>query len=399
MNKKDKFNDKNYIMNCDMPSELFTVKGIKREYRALAKLWHPDISEVKEALYIMSKINALYKEGLILIEQNKFYEKERLIYRNHKKRPATDSGTSHNTNHNTDQKQNTYSSSSSKRTTDSSESTHSHDNSTAYSQTEQPEEIKRSKRKRSIELVKENGKCARFKYLKRVMIELGFMYVSEEYVMIETTKLKRKIFMDSITLLMVADTTYFKINIPNVVDHFDTTTHGYIVLKKDKGVEPIVVLESVMGYLKPLGSRKICEGIFYDLTALKYLGYTSTALDKDLWFIDVNTGKLHNYGLYFYLHEFSSKLCRAPKTISKALRGLKPRDNETLLIELVKSAMIHLNFSNGLKVDDFHRWLETLAEDSLEVSLAESQVFNRSIASVTTHGFDLDHYYATISYQ
>ena len=391
MNKKEKFSDKNYIMNCDMPSELFTVKGIKREYRALAKLWHPDISEVKEALYIMSKINALYKEGLTLIEQNKFYEKERLIYRNHKKQPTT--------NQSTNQKQSKSSSSSNKASSDPSETTQSYDNNTSYAQTEQPEEVKRSKRKRSIELIKENGKCARFKYLKRVMIELGFMYVSEEYVMIETTKLKRKIFMDSITLLMAADKTYFKIDIPNVVDHFDTTTHGYIVLKKEKGVEPIVVLESVMGYLKPLGSRKICEGIFYDLTALKYLGYTSTALDKDLWFIDVNTGKLHNYGLYFYLHEFSSKLCRAPKTISKALRGLKPRDNETLLIELVKSAMIHLNFSNGLKVDDFHRWLETLSEDSLEVSLAESQVFNRSIASVTTHGFDLDHYYATISYQ
>ncbi len=391
MNKKEKFNDKNYIMNCDMPSELFTVKGIKREYRALAKLWHPDISEVKEALYIMSKINALYKEGLTLIEQNKFYEKERLIYRNHKKQPTA--------NQNSSQKQNTSHSSTDKSASGPSESTQTYDNNASYAQTEQPEEIKRSKRKRSIELVKENGKCARFKYLKRVMIELGFMYVSEEYVMIETTKLKRKIFMDSITLLMTSDTTYFKLNIPNVVDHFDTSTHGYIVLKKEKGVEPIIVLESVMGYLKPLGSRKICEGIFYDLTALKYLGYTSTALDKDLWFIDVNTGKLHNYGLYFYLHEFSSKLCRAPKTISKALRGLKPRDNETLLIELVKSAMIHLNFSNGLKVDDFHRWLETLAEDSLEVSLAESQVFNRSIASVTTHGFDLDHYYATISYQ
>lgn len=391
MNKKEKFNDKNYIMNCDMPSELFTVKGIKREYRALAKLWHPDISEVKEALYIMSKINALYKEGLTLIEQNKFYEKERLIYRNHKKQPTA--------NQSTNEKQNTSNSTSNKSKSGPSETTQSYENNTSYAQSEQTENVKRSKRKRSIELVKENGKCARFKYLKRVMIELGFMYVSEEYVMIETTKLKRKIFMDSVTLLMAADTTYFKIDIPNVIDHFDTSTHGYIVLKKDKGVEPIVVLESVMGYLKPLGSRKICEGIFYDLTALKYLGYTSTALDKDLWFIDVNTGKLHNYGLYFYLHEFSSKLCRAPKTISKALRGLKPRDNETLLIELVKSAIIHLNFSNGLKVDDFHKWLESLSEDSLEVSLAESQVFNRSIASVTTHGFDLDRYYATISYQ
>ena len=79
--------DREYIMNCDMPSELFTVKGIKREYRTLAKMWHPDVSNLKEALFIMSKINALYNEGQILITQNKFYEKERLIYRNHKKEP------------------------------------------------------------------------------------------------------------------------------------------------------------------------------------------------------------------------------------------------------------------------------------------------------------------------
>ena len=154
MNKKEKFSDKNYIMNCDMPSELFTVKGIKREYRALAKLWHPDISEVKEALYIMSKINALYKEGLTLIEQNKFYEKERLIYRNHKKQPTT--------NQSTNQKQSKSSSSSNKATSNPSETTGANDNNTSYAQTEQPEEVKRSKRKRSIELIKENGKCARF---------------------------------------------------------------------------------------------------------------------------------------------------------------------------------------------------------------------------------------------
>ena len=67
-----------------MPSELFTVKGIKREYRTLAKIWHPDVSDVREALFIMSKINALYNEGQLLISQNKFYEKERIIYRNRK---------------------------------------------------------------------------------------------------------------------------------------------------------------------------------------------------------------------------------------------------------------------------------------------------------------------------
>jgi len=63
----------------------------------------------------------------------------------------------------------------------------------------------------------------------------------------------------------------------------------------------------------------------------------------------------------------------------------------------VKETIIKLNNSNGLKVDDFHHWISDLNNDSLERSLAESQVFNRSIASVTTHGFDLDTYYSAIS--
>lgn len=388
MTKKDKFSNKEYIMNCDMPSELFTVKGIKREYRTLAKMWHPDVSNLKEALFIMSKINALYNEGQILITQNKFYEKERLIYRNHKKEPER-----------------SYSTTSTGSSSTTSYTHHSFYNADEMGSQETNENfaaeepIKRSKKKRSIELINLNGKCIRFKYLKRVMIELGYMYVSEEYVMLEITKLKRKIFMDSVELLRNNDEGFFRIEIPEIVDSFDTSTHGYIVFKKEKGIEPIVILESVLGYLKPLGSRKICEGIFYDLTALKYKGYTSTAFDKDLWFIDVNTGKLHNYGTFFYLHEFSSKLNRAPKTVNEALKMIHPKDNESLLIDLVKRAMIVLNNNYGLKVDDFHKWLEALTTNSLETSLAESQVFNRSIASVTTHGFDLESYYASISYQ
>lgn len=365
MASKEKFKDKYYIMNCDMPSELFTVKGIKREYRTLAKIWHPDVSEVKEALYIMSKINALYHEGQSLISQQKFYEKERILNRGKKPTPKTEENTVEKDNIN-------------------------------YS--EFTETVRRSRRKKSIELKSVSGKCVRFKYLKRVMIDLGYMYVSEEYVMLEITKLKRKIFMDSIELIKNKGDGYFKIELPQIVDTFDTTSHGYVVFKKQKGIEPVVVLETVLGYLKPLGNRKICEGIFYDLTALKYMGLTSTGIDKDLWFINVDTGKLHNYGLFFYLHEFSSKLSRAPKDVSEVLVHLKPRDNESLVIDLVKNAIVTLNNSSGLKVDDFHRWIQNLNSDSLEASLAESQVFNRAIESVTTHGFDLDTYYQSISY-
>lgn len=376
MLNKQKFNDKNYIMDCDMPSELFTVKGIKREYRVLAKIWHPDVSSVREALFIMSKINALYNEGQVLILQNKFYEKERIIDRNRKK-----------------SREKAYEFRADSDNRDETNETYGKE----VDYAEFAETLKRSKRKRSIELKSSEGKTVRFKYLKRMLIELGYMYVSEEHILLEITKLKRKIYLDSIELISQSEEGYFKVDIPQIIDTFETESHGYIVFKKERGVEPIAMLESVLGYLKPLGSRKICEGIFYDLTALKYRGLTSTALDKDLWFIDVNTGKLHNYGLFFYLHEFSSKLSRAPKAITESLSQLSPKDNESLIIDLVKETIVKLNNSNGLKVDDFHHWISDLNNDSLERSLAESQVFNRSIASVTTHGFDLDSYYATIS--
>lgn len=377
MTKKERFSDKDFIIRCDMPSELFTVKGIKREYRALAKIWHPDVSHVKEALFVMSKINALYNEGQLLIAENKFYEKERLIYRN-KQRSWTNETS--NEAHTTDEDVNEASV-----------------NPAYYEKTEDYSKVKRSKRKLSLELKSSEGKTIRFKYLKRLMIELGYLYVSETHILLEVTKLKKKIFMDSLALVQPLSEGMFKLDLPEVIDTFDTRTHGYIVIKKDRGVESITLLESVMGYLKPLGSRKICEGIFYDLMALKYMGLTSTALDKDLWFIDVDTGKLMNYGHFFYLHEFSSKLSRGPKEVAEALRSLAPKDTESMVIDLVKASMTHLNEKNGLKVDDFHRWLMDLKSDSIERSLAESQVFNRSIASVTTHGFDLEGFYQTIS--
>lgn len=364
MAKTDKFNDKHYIMRCDMPSELFTVRGIKKEYRALAKIWHPDISEVKEALFIMSKINALYNEGQSLIKNHKFYEKERILNRDRRRFDTTEDKTIKETK-------------------------------VDYSAFK--EEIKRSKRKRVIELKTISGKCVRFKYLKRVIIELGFMYVSEEHILLEITKLKRKIFMDSIKIVKSGEGTYFKVPIPEIIDSFDTETHGYIVIRKDKGIEPIVTLEVVSGYLKPLACRKICEGIFYDLTALKYMGLTSTGLEKDLLFINVSTGRLHNLGLYFYLHEFNSKLSRAPLEVTESLQHLKPKSNESLIIELVKSLILKLSINAGLKVDDFYKWIMELNSDSLEASLAESQVFNRSIMSVTNHGFNLESYYSTIS--
>lgn len=359
MTKNEKFNNQLYIMKCTMPSELFTVRGIKSEYRKLAKIWHPDISDIKESLYIMSKINALYKEGLTLIDQNKFYEKERLINRRKGKPVQSDEEN--------------------------------------ISDFAAEKEIKRSRKKRVIEIKNTNGTVVRFRYLKRVMIELGFMYVSETHIMLEITKLKRKIFMDSLNLVKDSVNGYFKIPVPEVIDTFDSSSHGYVVLKKDRGVEPIVVLETIDGYLKHLGSRKLCEGIFYDLTALKYMGLTSTGLERDLLFVDVATGKVHNMGLYFYLHEFNGKLSRAPQEVSESLMHIKPRNNESVIIDLVKDLVLKLNGHYKLKVDDFHKWLMQLNSDSLEMSLAESQVFNRSIVSVTTHGFDLDSYYAAIS--
>ena len=382
MTKKERFSDKDFIIRCDMPSELFTVKGIKREYRALAKLWHPDVAHVKEALFVMSKINALYNEGQALIAENKFYEKERLIYRN-KQRSWANAANSHGKDDEAPFNEAPFNETSAYRE--------------PFVKEEDYSKIKRSKRKLTLELKSSEGKTIRFKYLKRLMIELGYLYISETHILLEVTKLKKKIFMDSLALVQSVSESVFKLELPEVIDTFDTKTHGYIVIKKESGVESITLLESVMGYLKPLGSRKICEGIFYDLMALKYMGLTSTALDKDLWFIDVDTGKLMNYGHFFYLHEFSSKLSRGPKNVTEALRELTPKDTESLVIDLVKSSMTHLNEKNGLKIDDFHRWLLELKSDSIEKSLAESQVFNRSIASVTTHGFDLEGFYQSIS--
>jgi len=360
------YNDKYYIMNCDMPSELFTVCGIKKEYRTLAKIWHPDISSEKEALFIMSKINALYNEGQILIDEQRFYEKERLLKKENHYRPPK-------AKHGKNKKDKT-----------------GNEKSPEYSE-------RRSHKKKSIELIR-NDRCVRFRYIRRIMIELGFMYISEEHVMFEISKLKRKIFMDSIEIIQSngKEDGYFKIDIPEIVDTFDTDTHGYLVIKKERGVEPVVILENVTGYVKALGCRKICEGTLYDLTALKYLGLTSTGIDRDLWFINVDTGKLINYGLFFYLHEFNAKFNRAPEEVSEIIHHIKVRDTESMVIDLVKDTMIKLNEKYSLKADDFQKWLHTLNSNSLEMSLAESQVFNRAIASVTTPGFDLENYYRSI---
>ena len=379
--KNQKLKDKHYIMNCNMPSQLFTVSGIKQEYRQLAKIWHPDVSNVKEALFIMSKINALYKEGQLLIDENRFYEKERILNR---QRIKKEHNATQNASYETCKPNEPFVKETAKK------------EKVVKSEKDLPK--RRSKKKRRIELISTTGKCIRFKYLRRVMIELGFMYISEEYVMLEITKLKSKIFLDALEIIKNNNGNYFNIDSPKLIDHFETASHGYLVFKKERGVEPIIVLESVIGYLKPLGCRKICEGIFYDLTALKYQGLTSTGLDKDLWFIDVNSGKFYNLGLFFYLHEFSSKINRAPSGVSEILSVLNPKDNESLMIDIVKRAIMNLSKKSGLKRDDFYEWLEKLGSDSLEMSLAESQVFNRSIASVTTHGFDLDRYYQSISF-
>lgn len=356
--KEQKFNDKAFILKCDMPSDLFTVRGIKSEYRKLAKIWHPDVNKTSEGLYIMSKVNALYNEGLHLIAQNKFYEKDRLI--NRRKVKPTSSYEGQNKEHGT------------------------------YA-------TKRSKVKRAIELVSLENKNIRFKYLKRIQIELGFMYISESYILFEITRLKRRIFLDALETVKTANKGFFKMNIPNVIDTFETKTHGYIVIKKEKGVEPVVVLEQFSSYLKPLASRKICEGLFYDFTALKHMGLTSTGLDKELMFIDVSNGALTNLGHYFYLHEFNASLKRAPKEVSESLNEIKVKQGETMLIKLIVDTVSKLNQKSGGVIDDFCNWIETLHSDSLEVSLAESQVFNRAIASVTNHGFDLENYYFSIS--
>lgn len=348
-----------------MPSQLFTVDNIKSEYRALAKIWHPDRSQSNESLYIMGKINALYKEGSTLIKANKFYEKERL-----QGYPTDFKKTSESKVNQTPK---------------------------ASAQHKEKNNSRRSTSKRTIELVKTSGQTVRFKYIKRLMIELGFIYLSKTYILLEVTKLKRKIFVDAVEKVSSLDHRFFQIQIPHIVDTFETKTHGYIVIKKEKGIEPIISLELISNFLKPLAARKICEGIFYDLTALKHMGLTTAGIQKDLILIDVFNGQIHNYGLYFYLHAFHEDLIRAPQSVSKALHSIKPMDHESKLINLTKKMILNFHIDGGCQYDDFQDWLNQLNQHSLEETLAESQVFNRAIASVTNHGFSLEKYYMSLS--
>lgn len=58
------------ILNMKEAGELFSCpENIKAEYKQLARQWHPDISGNNE---VMSKINVLFKEGLILAESGKW---------------------------------------------------------------------------------------------------------------------------------------------------------------------------------------------------------------------------------------------------------------------------------------------------------------------------------------
>ena len=357
MTKTDKFNDKKFITMASMPSELFTVRGIKSEYRKLAKIWHPDISKDQDALIIMGKINSLYHEGLSLIEQNMFYEKERLIYRNGKKESPKKEKTKKDADINP---------------------------------------VKRSRKKLAVEIKKTDGTCVKLRYIKRLEIELGQMYVSEEYILLEISKLKKRIFLDAYTQIKSISKDGSFPTLPNLIDSFESKTHGYLVFKKKKGIEPVSLLSKADGYQKLTASRKICEGILKDLVWLKSKGLTTTAFESDLWFLDIDTGDFYNFGCCFYLHKFTDDLLRMPKAISDKAFSVKSTNNETKIVKIIKNTVIEYNIQNGLSNGQFHKWITSITEPNLDDLFKESVSLNKGIGTVTTSVFNLENYYDSI---
>lgn len=62
------------ILKANKCGDLFeeNVDSIKTEYRALAKLYHPDINKSKEAIEVFTKINNLYDKALKLIDKGEW---------------------------------------------------------------------------------------------------------------------------------------------------------------------------------------------------------------------------------------------------------------------------------------------------------------------------------------
>jgi hypothetical protein len=59
------------ILNAVLPSDIFTENNIKEEYRVYCKQWHPDLNlNSEESNNIIAKVNALYTEGIHMLETN-----------------------------------------------------------------------------------------------------------------------------------------------------------------------------------------------------------------------------------------------------------------------------------------------------------------------------------------
>lgn len=68
------FDNADFILNVSKAGDLFSndVKKIKKEYKYMMKIWHPDINTDKKASVVFHKINILYQEALELMKNQKW---------------------------------------------------------------------------------------------------------------------------------------------------------------------------------------------------------------------------------------------------------------------------------------------------------------------------------------
>lgn len=74
------FYNADFILSVSNAGDLFSNNAIKikEEYKALVKIWHPDVNKTLNSSCVLSKINMLYEQALELIKNNQ-WEKTGLI--------------------------------------------------------------------------------------------------------------------------------------------------------------------------------------------------------------------------------------------------------------------------------------------------------------------------------
>lgn len=349
------------ILSINMPSEIFTVRGIKKEYRLLAKKWHPDVNEgSNRSRYVMSKINALYTEGLSLIELGTFYEKERAL------KKTTGYNTSEYTKYN-------------------------------YDDIKPKMEIK----KKCIEILRNNNKNSKLNYIHKYNFDLGTIYLSENVIMYEVSKKLKDLYISNYKLLKNTETNLINFELPHIIDYFEDfeCKKGYIVIRKSKDILPIsILINNNSNVSNALLIRKIGEGLFKSATSLKHKELMTLGIDNNSIFINVTNGTVFLYGSLFYMNNILQTIKNAPLDILNLVSKFDITNNEKLLIQVLKSVLMQLSIKMGLKLDDYYRWLLSHNSDLLEENLASVEVYNRAICTVLNQGKNSNDIYLDLCY-